>query len=177
MNYKQQFSRIRQSLRNKGYFPQGWAGIHQIMCMFSDSELPFHRDHIIRSFDSIHIPPATTDTLKVLEESPLLSNKDDRRERKRKATLRKFYSTYEWRKVRYKVLKKYGSKCMCCGSADRPIHVDHIKPLRKYWHLRLDPDNLQVLCEECNHGKGNWDETDFRPKLTSTRVRILRVVK
>ena len=52
---------------------------------------------------------------------------------------------------------------MCCGSADK-IRGDHIKPIRRYWNLRLDPDNIQILCEECNHGKGSWDETDFRSK-------------
>ena len=28
--------------------------------------------------------------------------------------------------------------------------------------LALDVDNLQILCHECNHGKGNWDMTDWR---------------
>lgn len=80
-----------------------------------------------------------------------------------------FYKSYEWRKLRYKVLKKYGATCMVCGRERENgfmIHVDHIKPLRKYWELRLDANNLQVLCDECNHGKGNWDETDWRePEL------------
>lgn len=44
------------------------------------------------------------------------------------------------------------------------IVVDHIKPISKHWHLRLDPDNLQVLCNDCNKGKGAWDETDYRPQ-------------
>lgn len=43
------------------------------------------------------------------------------------------------------------------------IVVDHIKPLSKFWHLRLERSNLQVLCDECNMGKGAWDETDHRP--------------
>ncbi len=74
-----------------------------------------------------------------------------------------FYKSYEWRKLRYTTLLKYGRKCMCCGVEKGVFNVDHIKPLRKYWELRLDPDNVQVLCKECNHGKGNWDETDHRP--------------
>lgn len=75
-----------------------------------------------------------------------------------------FYKSYEWRRLRYTIIKQYGPTCMACGATNKVIHVDHIKPLRKYWHLRLESTNLQVLCEECNHGKGNWDETDFRPK-------------
>ncbi len=46
------------------------------------------------------------------------------------------------------------------------MHVDHIKPRRKYPELALSRSNLQVLCNLCNHGKGNWDETDWRePRL------------
>ena len=76
-----------------------------------------------------------------------------------------FLSTYAWRKVRMEALKKYGPKCMCCGAtpADGAVmNVDHIKP-RKLWpSLALDVSNLQILCHECNHGKGNWDQTDWR---------------
>lgn len=75
-----------------------------------------------------------------------------------------FYKSYEWRKVRYGVILKYGRTCMCCGNSGSTIHVDHIKPLRKFWDLRLEPTNLQILCAECNHGKGSWDQTDWRPE-------------
>lgn len=78
-----------------------------------------------------------------------------------------FLSTYEWRRLRMQALKKYGSRCMCCGATPESgavMNVDHIKP-RKLWpSLALDINNLQILCQECNHGKGNWDMTDWRPK-------------
>lgn len=83
-----------------------------------------------------------------------------------------FYKSWEWRTLRMRVLKEHGRSCQCCGAAPgmtaasgEPVRicVDHIKPLSKFWHLRLDRTNLQVLCDECNQGKGNWDETDFRP--------------
>lgn len=74
-----------------------------------------------------------------------------------------FYSTWEWKKLRFRVLKKYGAKCMLCGSTEH-IVVDHIKPRSKYPELALDFNNLQVLCNSCNMGKSNTDETDFRPK-------------
>lgn len=85
-----------------------------------------------------------------------------------------FYRSGPWRQARYAALKRYGFRCMACGlssDADVIIHVDHIKPIRLYWELRLDEDNLQVLCELCNHGKGSWDETDFRRKSTK-RARL-----
>ena len=78
-----------------------------------------------------------------------------------------FLESYEWRQVRMVVLKRDGARCACCGATPADglrMHVDHIKPRRKFPELALDPRNLQVLCEVCNHGKGNWDQTDWRKK-------------
>lgn len=72
-----------------------------------------------------------------------------------------FYTSWEWAEVRYKALNKYGAKCMLC-SATKNIQVDHIKPRSKYPSLALELDNLQILCGQCNKGKSNKDETDFR---------------
>ena len=85
-----------------------------------------------------------------------------------------FYASREWEKLRDAVLHKYGKRCMCCGDQDRPVHVDHIKPLRRYWELRLKFYNMQVLCEVCNLMKGNWSETDFRKRDRNLRRRYLR---
>lgn len=77
-----------------------------------------------------------------------------------------FLTSYEWRRVRMIALKKYGAVCQCCGASPKTgavINVDHIKPRKLFPQLALDVDNLQVLCNECNHGKGNWDTTDWRP--------------
>jgi len=81
-------------------------------------------------------------------------------------TTTEFLSTYEWRKTRMVALKKYGARCQCCGATPATgavMHVDHVKPRKLFPDLALDVDNLQVLCHECNHGKGNWDQTDWRP--------------
>lgn len=75
---------------------------------------------------------------------------------------KEFYLTREWRSVRYKVLVKYGRVCQCCGSKDGYLHVDHIKPRSLFPDLELDENNLQVLCEACNIGKSNQDQTDWR---------------
>lgn len=77
-----------------------------------------------------------------------------------------FLLSYEWRALRMRVLTRFGARCQCCGSAAKDgvrIHVDHIKPRRQFPELALVESNLQVLCEVCNHGKGNWDHTDWRP--------------
>lgn len=99
------------------------------------------------------------------------AKKSKNRSKDRKKYLTKcaigFYDSKEWKRLRYRVLKKYGACCMCCGKNykdDRvKIHVDHIKPRSKHPHLALDFENLQILCEDCNIGKSNLDDTDWRP--------------
>ena len=84
---------------------------------------------------------------------------------KTSATSPAFLESFEWRRVRMEALKKYGPKCQCCGArpADGAVmNVDHIKPRKFFPELALDVNNLQILCHECNHGKGNWDQTDWR---------------
>jgi 5-methylcytosine-specific restriction endonuclease McrA len=92
-----------------------------------------------------------------------------------------FYASWEWRTLRMEVIKEFGAICMCCGATPRhkdmsgepvQIVVDHIKPLSKHWGLRLDRTNLQILCAECNQGKGAWDETDHRQSSVSDNKRF-----
>jgi 5-methylcytosine-specific restriction endonuclease McrA len=76
-----------------------------------------------------------------------------------------FLESYEWRRLRMEAIKKYGARCQCCGATPADgikINVDHIKPRKLFPHLALSLDNLQCLCGPCNHGKGNWDMTDWR---------------
>lgn len=76
-----------------------------------------------------------------------------------------FLQSYEWRRIRMVALKKHGATCQCCGASPKTgavMNVDHIKPRKLFPELALDVNNLQVLCGVCNHGKGNWDETDWR---------------
>lgn len=82
---------------------------------------------------------------------------------------KEFLSTYEWRKVRQEVLVKYNARCMCCGktaSDSIVLNVDHIKPRKTHPELALSVDNLQILCNICNHGKSNWHTEDFREDKT-----------
>lgn len=82
-------------------------------------------------------------------------------EEKHKAQI-DFFTSRSWRELRYRVLKTYGHKCMLCQTTKGVMHVDHIKPRSKFPELELTFENLQVLCEACNIGKSNKDETDFR---------------
>ena len=83
-----------------------------------------------------------------------------------------FYKSYDWRKVRYDALVAADGKCQLCGRCKHDgiiLNVDHIISLRKDWKRRADITNLQVLCNECNHGKGNRDSTDWRSGVPALR--------
>ena len=73
----------------------------------------------------------------------------------------KFKVDFRWLNLRYEVLKKSNRKCSLCGSTSK-LNVDHIKPKSLYPELTYDINNLQVLCWQCNVGKSNLDDTDFR---------------
>lgn len=85
--------------------------------------------------------------------------------RNRRKSIKTSYDK-KWLNVRYKALKNNDGRCELCGRAKGDgiiLHVDHIKPKSKYPHLQYDLNNLQVLCDECNIGKSNKDDTDWRP--------------
>ena len=75
-----------------------------------------------------------------------------------------FYGTPRWRALRYRVLREEGRRCFCCGASgkDIEVHVDHIKPRSLFPELEWERSNLQVLCKDCNLGKSNTDEIDWR---------------
>lgn len=76
-----------------------------------------------------------------------------------------FYNSQPWRELRYQVLSHYDNRCQKCGATKTDgavIQVDHIKPRSKYPELELEFDNLQVLCRDCNMGKSNKFEDDYR---------------
>ena len=78
---------------------------------------------------------------------------------------KKFFMSDAWRTLRYEAFKRYGRQCLVCGrgrSHGVVLHVDHIKPRSKFPELALEITNLQILCEDCNLGKSNTDQTDWR---------------
>lgn len=79
-----------------------------------------------------------------------------------------FYKSREWKELRLLALANCRS-CQACGRRppDVILHVDHVKPRYTHPHLSLALDNLQILCHECNEGKGAWCEADFRQHFKS----------
>ena len=95
-------------------------------------------------------------------EGMALREKNRRRKKKKKLT---YKPQSKWRSLRYEAFKKYGNKCQCCGASPETgavLHVDHIKPKSKFPELEYEISNLQILCEDCNLGKSNRDDTDWR---------------
>lgn len=76
-----------------------------------------------------------------------------------------FFRSQEWKVLRYKVLLRDNSTCLCCGRSAKDgyvMNVDHIMPIKKFPKLIREISNLQTLCSNCNAGKSNWDMTDHR---------------
>lgn len=58
-------------------------------------------------------------------------------------------------KLRYQILKRDGYRCQLCGRTAQDkvvLHIDHRQPLAGGGDN--SPENLWVLCEDCNLGKG-----------------------
>ena len=72
----------------------------------------------------------------------------------------------KWVELRDRVLKENDGCCCLCGRSKAlhgvVLHVDHIKPRSRFPRLQLSINNLQVLCSDCNLGKSNKDDTDWR---------------
>ena len=120
-----------------------------------------------------------------------------------------FYKTEQWIIMRNNFMndKNTVMKCACCGAIpdsdykkveidmNRPqsekdmlyhefqanrLVVDHKLPIKHFWHLRLEPSNLQMLCGLCNKEKLNtYSVSDIEKihSITNTPQQLLKVVK
>jgi 5-methylcytosine-specific restriction endonuclease McrA len=77
-----------------------------------------------------------------------------------------FYRSQRWRNLRYQAFLRYGRVCALCKRTPEVngvvLHVDHILPRSKYPGQQWNLENLQILCEDCNIGKGATDKTKWR---------------
>lgn len=78
-----------------------------------------------------------------------------------KRQAKQFYQTVEWKTLSAQLRKSAGPTCVMCDRNFKKYgltkNADHIKPLMYFWDLRLDPENIQIICGECNKAKGNYN--------------------
>lgn len=70
----------------------------------------------------------------------------------------KFLASFDWRRVRMAALANTEGRCECCGATSGDgalLNVDHVMPRKYYPQFALSLSNLQILCVDCNVGKGN----------------------
>jgi hypothetical protein len=134
--------------------PTGW------LKTYGDTEITSDTAFRLKSALEKSNKPSASDGLNVLNKAwldlksvPDVKSKD-------------FLDSKTWKRLRYKALKLNGMKCQCCGvsSLNAVLNVDHILPRILFPELALQIENLQVLCSDCNEGKGNWDMTSFKEK-------------
>lgn len=109
------------------------------------------------------LPPMTRKQFRSLREH--VSETKATKPKKKKKKGWKFRNTGEWKRLRYMALVRSNGCCDCCGTRagkGKSLHVDHIKPKSLYPELALRLSNLQVLCPDCNEGKSDWDDTNWR---------------
>lgn len=133
--------------------PQGW------MEKYGDDEISSNQSIQLQLALQKSNKPSATKGLEVLQNAWLVLKNTPEVES------RVFLESKAWKRLRYKALKANGNKCQCCGaspSTGAVLNVDHILPRRLFPNHALQLENLQVLCADCNEGKGNWDMTSFK---------------
>jgi 5-methylcytosine-specific restriction endonuclease McrA len=82
------------------------------------------------------------------------------RRRARKRSAGGSFTAQEWRNL----CAQYGNRCLCCGSADTELTIDHVIPL--VMGGRNDIENIQPLCLTCNLRKAR-KAIDYRGRARS----------
>lgn len=65
----------------------------------------------------------------------------------------RFYNSMEWRTLSTKYTQDKGYRCEVCKEIGSEVH--HKKPIQtpEGWELRLDYNNLELLCKKCHNDR------------------------
>lgn len=71
-----------------------------------------------------------------------------------------FYRTDEWKSLAAFVYEREHGCCQRCGRFvfGRQAHRHHVVPIKKNPLLKLDPNNIRLLCPQCHVIEENEDE-------------------
>ena len=88
-----------------------------------------------------------------LQEARLKSNRKYNKTRDPKYV--RFYNGIDWRTLSMRYTIDKGYKCEVCGKIASQVH--HKKPIQtpEGWELRLDYNNLELLCTQCHNDRHN----------------------
>ena len=74
----------------------------------------------------------------------------------------------EYRAWRLAVFARDNFTCVQCGTKDRSIQADHIKPFARFPELRYDVSNGRTLCGGCHKETPTYGvNVDIRPRATA----------
>ena len=67
----------------------------------------------------------------------------------------RFYSSIDWRTLSAKYTQDKKYRCERCGKIATEVH--HVKPIQtpEGWEMRLDYNNLELLCLSCHNERHN----------------------
>lgn len=83
--------------------------------------------------------------------------------------IKDFYNSNDWKQKRREIFSIHARVCNYCDSTTL-LQVDHKLPLRYNWDKRLNEENLQILCKECNYQKGNHPVDELPKVLVYKRI-------
>ena len=88
-----------------------------------------------------------------------------------------FYRSSEWKQFRRKWLDNCGLDA--CEACNKPIDIntgdatlDHIVAVSKAPHMRMDPQNIALLCRSCNGRKQNRSGVVRQNYVNTKLVRL-----
>lgn len=84
-----------------------------------------------------------------LRESRLKSNREYNKKRDPKYI--RFYNSIEWRSLSAKYTQDKGYKCELCNKIATEVHHKKAIQTPEGWELRLDYNNLELLCVGCHN--------------------------
>lgn len=63
----------------------------------------------------------------------------------------RFYNSNDWRTLSLRYTQDKGYKCERCGKIATQVHHKKAIQTPDGWELRLDYDNLELLCTDCHN--------------------------
>ena len=76
---------------------------------------------------------------------------DRRYNKRRDPKYLRFYNSVDWRTLSAKYMQDKGYRCETCKAMATQVHHKKAIQTEQGWELRLDYDNLELLCVSCHN--------------------------